>query len=78
MEVFMDAMRKIHERDEAVYQLISQQLKEMIMPTTDNQVQAYLDAAAARLAPEAIEAARAARAAQTAKLKEAIKRNDPC
>jgi hypothetical protein len=30
MEVFMDAMQKIHEREEAVYQLISPQLKEMI------------------------------------------------
>jgi hypothetical protein len=50
----MDAMRKIHEIDEAV-QLISPQLKEMIMPTTDNQVQACLDAV--RAAADAVNAA---------------------
>jgi hypothetical protein len=54
MEVFMDAMRNIHERDEAVYQLISPQLKEMIMPT-NNPVQACLDAV--RLAADAVNTA---------------------
>jgi hypothetical protein len=50
----MDAMRKIHEVDEAVYQLISPQLKEMIMPT-NNSVQTCLDAV--RAAADAVNAA---------------------